>query len=240
MTRLAEVVALLVARQQAGDEAHSLCLVAAEVAAVDAAAVSLVSAEGAFTVVCCGTPRSRELMDAELTTGEGPCADAARTDRRVAEEDVRTSATSRWLGYNALAREIGVRGVFAVPVKVGAVRIGVLGLFCDEPGPLRDAQWSDVYLMATVVGRVVLALQAGAPPGTLAAALERDGASEVAVHWACGMVAVQGTMSVRDSLVILRSHAFATGVTLADLAARVVANETHWNADRLAWADGAW
>ncbi len=239
-TRLSAVVALLVERQRAGEEAHALCLVAAEVIVVDGAAVSLVSPEGALTVVCCGTTRARDLMDAELTTGEGPCVDAARTRRTVVEVDVLTAATSRWLGYNALAREIGVGGVFAVPVKVGSVRIGVLGLYRDEPGPLRDDQWSDVYLMAAVIGRAILALQAGASPGMLAAALERDGASEVTVHWACGMLAVQGTVSVSDALVILRSHAFATGVTLAGLAARVVANETHWDADRLAWADGSW
>jgi hypothetical protein len=94
--------------------------------------------------------------------------------------------------------------------------------------------------MATVIGRVVLALQAGAPQDVLAAALERDGASEVAVHQASGMLAVQGAMPVGDALVVLRSHAFATGVTLVDLAERVVAGELHWDGDRLGWMDGSW
>ena len=89
--------------------------------------------------------------------------------------------------------------------------------------------------MASVVGRAVLAMQAGAPAEALAAELEREVAFDFTIHQAAGMVSVQGAMSVGNALVTLRTHAFATSTALLALAKRVVAREVIFEP-----ASGAW
>jgi hypothetical protein len=46
--------------------------------------------------------------------------------------------------------------------------------------------------------------------------------SRAAVHQATGMLAAQLHISIEDAFALLRSHAFATGLELTDVAAAVV------------------
>jgi hypothetical protein len=49
------------------------------------------------------------------------------------------------------------------------------------------------------------------------------------------MVAIQGFMSVRDALVTLRAHAFASNCQLSDLAECVVSRETRFESESGTW-----
>ena len=51
-------------------------------------------------------------------------------------------------------------------MRVGAVRLGALNLYCDQPGPLSDDQHADALVMADVAARWVLDVQAAAPPAS--------------------------------------------------------------------------
>ena len=115
------------------------------------------------------------------------------------------------------------------------MRLGALSLFHNQPGALTEQQSSDAYLMSSVIGRVVLSLQAGAQPGTLSTELEREATFDFSVHQAAGMVAVQGSMSVGDALVALRAHAFAIGASLSELAVSVVVRDVHFDAVGGTW-----
>ena len=77
------------------------------------------------------------------------------------------------MAFTPQAVEAGVRAVFGFPLRVGAVRLGALNLYQDRPGPLSDDQHADALVMADVIARWVLDVQAGAPPGALAEELER-------------------------------------------------------------------
>jgi hypothetical protein len=122
-------------------------------------------------------------------------------------------------------------------VRIGAIRLGALSLYRDQPGALSPSQASDAYLMASVIGRAVLAMQAGAPNHTLASELEREATFDFSVHQAAGMVAVQGSMTVGNALVALRAHAYATDTALSDLALRVVVRETSFDPHFGIWRD---
>ena len=141
----------------------------------------------------------------------------------------------RWLAFAPLAIAKGVQAVFAFPIVIGAARLGVLTLYRWKSGALSDQQESDASLMASVVGRAILDLQAGAPRGSLATQLERESHFDFTVHQAAGMVAVQGSLNVSDAMVALRAHAFATDQGLPALAANVVARRIRYNP-----SDGAW
>ena len=110
-------------------------------------------------------------------------------------------------------------------MRIGAIRLGALSLYERRPGPLTEAQSSDAYLMASVVGRAMLAIQAGTPTDSIGSELDRESTFHHTVHQAAGMVAVQGTMSVGEALARLRAHAFASNATASMLASRIVYRE---------------
>jgi hypothetical protein len=91
--------------------------------------------------------------------------------------------------------------------------------------------------MASVIGRAILALQAGGAPNGLVGQLGEVSMLDFRVHQAAGMVAVQGSMSLKDALVMLRAHAFATGRALSELSERVVSRTTRLAPESHEWID---
>ena len=82
--------------------------------------------------------------------------------------------------------------------------------------------------MAGVAAREVLALQAQAPPGALAAELEAGGNFRFVVHQATGMIAAQLDVGVAEAMIRLRAYAFANGRLLRDVADDVVARRVRF------------
>ena len=237
--RLIAILTLLDKRKRSGREEGRLCAVAAEVTEQSGAGIALLSEGGELTSLCASNKVAQRLMDLEITVGEGPCVDASRSFGAIEEVELLSSASSRWLAYSSSAGSAGARAVFGFPLCIGAICLGALSLYRDRPGPLTDAQASDAYLMASVVARAVLAMQAGAPRDMIADELVREATFDFAVHQAAGMVSVQGTMSVGDALVALRAHAFTTDCTSSALALRIVARDICLDPETREWRDTA-
>jgi hypothetical protein len=130
--------------------------------------------------------------------------------------------------------------LFGFPLQVGAVRLGALNLYCDRPGSLSDEQHADALVMADVAAQVILVLQAGAPPGKLAAELEAGADFQYVVHQASGMVAVQLGVSVGQALIRLRAYAFGNDRPVAAVAEDVVARTLRFDAESGEKDAGRW
>jgi hypothetical protein len=207
-----------------------LCDVSADVTGMSGAGIMLMSGDMPQGSVCTTNKVSALIEQLQYTLGEGPCVDAYRHDRPALEPDLAQPRTPRWLGFSGPAIRAGVRAVFGFPLQVGAVRLGALNLYCDRPGPLSDDQHADALVMADVAAQAVLVLQANAPPGKLAAALEEGADFQYVVHQASGMVAAQLEVSVGQALIRLRAHAFAIDRPLAEVGTDVVARKLRFDA----------
>jgi hypothetical protein len=201
------------------------------------AGIMLMSGDVAQGSVCSTDAVSALIERLQYGLGEGPCIDAYRSDRPVAEPDLAHPAAFRWPAFSGPAIDAGVRAVFGFPLHVGAARLGALNLYRDAPGPLTDEQHADALVAADVAAQAILMMQADAPPGRLAAALEAGGDFQIAVHQAAGMVAAQLDVTVGQALVRLRAHAFATGRSLTEVADDVVARRLRLAGDRPLNAD---
>jgi GAF domain-containing protein len=232
--RLLAILELL-AREERRDHPDSLCSTAAALTKLSGAGITLSSPGPQFTVYCASDDVARNLLDIEVTLGEGPGIEACRSDVALNETDLLSHGTSRWIAYSPAAVAIGARAVWGFPVRIGAIRIGALILYRDLPGPLSDIQESDAYLLASVVGRAILATRAGASQQELADELGLALSFDSSVHQAAGMVAVQGGLGLSDAFVALRAHAFSSGVSMAALAESVVRRDTHYNPGTRAW-----
>lgn len=88
-------------------------------------------------------PQELDLRQQE--TGEGPCLEAASTQRVVIVDDTRDDA--RWPLFCAAAQARGVGSMLCVPLWAGERRLGALSLYADEPavfGP-RDVQLVEMF-----------------------------------------------------------------------------------------------
>jgi GAF domain-containing protein len=163
------------------------------------------------------------IEELQYTLGEGPCVDAYREDKVVAEPDLADPVTRRWAAFTPPALEAGVRAVFGFPLRAGAVRLGALNLYRGCAGPLSGDQHADALVVAGVAARWVLEAQAGAPSEVIARELEIGADFHYIVHNAAGMVSVQQGISVAEALIRLRAFAFGSDRLLADVAGDVVA-----------------
>lgn len=199
-----------------------LCTVCAKVTGVTGAGIMLML-DGELRGSVCSTDDVSALIERlQFELGEGPCVDACHLDRPVSEPDLASPRTPRWLAFTPPVVAAGARAVFGFPLQVGAVRLGALNLYSDRARELTDAQHADALLVASMVAQAILAMQAGAPLGRLAAELEAGIDFQYVVHQAVGMVAVQLDVDVAVALVRLRAHSFALDRPLADVARDVV------------------
>jgi hypothetical protein len=140
----------------------------------------------------------------------------------VLEPDLAAHSSARWPALVPLAVAAGVRAVFAFPLRIGAVRLGAVTLFREVPGPLGDTQYADAQAKAVEASRTILALQADAPPGSVAIELDEGANFHFVVHQAAGMVSIQLGIGVTEALVRLRAHAFLTERSIDDVCRDIV------------------
>lgn len=232
--RLLTILEMLSVRAR-HDEGGLLCGVTADVTGVAAVVIALGANDVPLTRFCASDALAESMIDLEITVGEGPCTLSVRGNTSVSEPDLSSMTSAQWLLFAPQALALGTRGVFGIPVRLGAIRLGALCLYRDTVGELSDQQVTDAYLMASVVGRGIVAMQAGAPPGSLSRELEREGDFDFRVHQAAGMVAVEALMSISSALISLRMHAFTTSQSLSNVSARVIARELRFDTTSQEW-----
>lgn len=215
--------------QNGNIDTKRLCDACAQVTRVSGAGVMLMSGDVPRGSLCTTDDVSALIEQLQYDLGEGPCVDAYEQDHPVAEPDLASPRAPRWLAFSGPALGAGVRAVFGYPLQLGAVRLGALNLYCDTPGMLSVEQHSDALVMADIVAHAVLLLQAGAPPGAVAAELEQGADFHYVVHQAAGMAAAQLEISVGQALIRLRAHAFGNERRLEDVARDVVARRLRFD-----------
>ncbi|MGH3191986.1 MAG: GAF and ANTAR domain-containing protein [Streptosporangiaceae bacterium] len=170
-----------------------------------------------------------ELAGLQLTLGEGPSLDAAASGGPVLAPDLAGSESGRrWPTFAPAAVTAGAPAVFAFPLRVGAIRVGVLGLYRDKPGPLNTIQLGDALIFADTATLLLLDAQdqgtgdpgpragpGGQPPDL---ALHR-----AEIDQATGMLTEQLGVSITAAFVRLRAYAYVNDLRLADVARDIVA-----------------
>jgi GAF domain len=202
--------------------AGDACEVAAAVAGVDGAWLSVMSDPARRSLVHATDQRAAELDELQFTLGEGPGTDAFRLGSTVLATDLEAVAWRvRWPGFTlALA---GVAAVFAFPLVMGAIRVGVLGLYRKTPGPLDLDELADVLVCADTALLLLLNSRAGIDRGGDGRAPGGWSDEHAQVYQATGMVSAQRGVELEAALALLRAHAFANDLTLNEVAAAVVA-----------------
>ena len=202
-----------------------LCEVCAEVTEL---LVSIVlSGPGAMIAADGASDGAEAIEELQLTLGEGPRVDTWRGGRPVLVDDLRHSG-SRWVNFVPAAEALGVRAAYSYPLRVGAIRMGVLSLYSPSVSPLTPDRADGFATLAELVTGAVLSMQSATPEGALAPPLLQASEQPAVVHQAVGMVSVQLDCSVQDAFARLQARAFADDVGVGELARRVVRREVRF------------
>jgi hypothetical protein len=197
-----------------------LCRVATRDLTASDVGVTLVSAEGEMVTVATSGVRAARLEALQLELGEGPCVDAFASRRPVLVATLDARSVSRWPGYGPAAREEGVRAVFALPLQIGAARLGTLDIYRDQASTLSRVALARALTYAELAVGALLEAQDSDPTAMLTVDDPHGG---FIVYQAQGMVMVQLGATPTVALVRLRAHAYAEGRSLGDVAVDIVA-----------------
>lgn len=205
-----------------------ICELCVGMLGISGAGISLVTRTGNQGIVCATDALAEAIERLQLTLGEGPCVDAAQNRMPVLVPDLalpRDIVVDRWPVFLPGAREAGAGAVFAFPLLIGAVSVGVLDLYRLEPGELSRDELQAALMAADASALAVLDLDVEVDPGGGPGIVSYSGGQAFynpLLHQATGMVMVQLDIGTQEAFLALRARAFATGRALADIAADVV------------------
>jgi len=202
----------------------------AAAAAVDGAALTIVSTTGGRLFVHSTDAMSFDLDELQFSLGEGPCIEAVATGAPVFANALTAMATiERWPGFATAATALGAGAEYAFPLLHAGVSVAVLQTYRRQPGPLQPAHIeAAAALLASFRIRILRELVERLSDVSVVPAGVRDRAE---VHQATGMVAVQLDLDVDAALARLRAEAFANDMPVVMLAHDVVDRQFRFHRD---------
>ena len=204
---------------------QALCELSARLLPVSGAGVSLMTEAGNRGTVSASDDTAAHIEELQFSLGEGPCVDAFTTNAPVLVGDLNDpadAASGRWPGFRDGAGEAGVRAIFAFPLHIGAIRLGVLDLYRDAPGELDLDDLTTALAIADAAALALLRYAADQAPQFTDDDTDRS-SYRLEVHQATGMIRVQLGVSIQDAFVRLQAYAFSHARPISEVAADVVA-----------------
>ncbi|MFG1928913.1 GAF and ANTAR domain-containing protein [Cryptosporangium sp. NPDC048952] len=212
-----------------------MCRAAVGALSASGTGVSVFTADAVRGVCAASDARSERMEEMQFVLGEGPCIDAFDTRTPVLVADLGDDAATRWPMYAPAARAAGVRAVFAFPLQMGTVRLGVLDVFRDTVGALSDDHLIDARTFADVTVAALLDAQESTEEAGNASDIGIGDAIEhrAEVFQAQGMVMVQIEGTISEAMARMRAHAYAESRGLSEIARDVLAGRLSFDRDRL-------
>ncbi len=216
---------------------ESYCAPFLSVTHLTGAAISTIGSLVAPETLCASDAAAARLDELQFDLGEGPCWEVLATGRPVLERDIRTSIRGAWPAFTEAARDLPVRGMYAFPLAIGRLNVGVIDLYSDKPADLRDSRQRDAEALASIAARQILrelVMRSGDDNND-------DPGSEFSrrtIHQATGMVLAQLNVSADDAALILRAHAYSSGRTLRMIAEDVLERRLDFAAGSGSGEDG--
>jgi hypothetical protein len=162
----------------------------------------------------------RLLEEVQHDLGEGPCLMAFAEDRVVAVEDLGRELV--WDRIAVVVRQLQVRGVLSVPVRLADQPVGTLNVYATQPRAWAPAEVQALGAFAVVTAELVRTAVELAGREVEVAQLRRALASRVWIEQAKGMVAATQGITLDEAFQQLRRRARASSRKLAEVAQEVV------------------
>jgi GAF domain-containing protein len=213
------------------DGVPDLCSPFLDALPISGASIAVVSSSGARSTLCSSDEVAARLEELQFELGEGPQWLAMQTGQIVVIPDVNSAGHDDWPILGGVITELPIGAVYSVPLRMGAVTVGVASLYRDKPGALNEDQQTTALAIAsaiasTAVHRAMASATEDAATETAARpALRRE------VHQATGMILVQLDTTATIAYSRLQAYAFANGRTMQAVAHDVVTRKLTFEDD---------
>jgi hypothetical protein len=193
-------------------------------------------APGVGLEVLAGSDTIAEQLEwAQVMVGEGPGLDAIVSGGPVSVPNLAQSR--RWPIFLSEIAESGVGAMYALPLQMGAIKVGVLDLYCDAPAGFGARDFADAVAVSDLVTAILLTV---GRDGRIADSLgpwwdQPLGTKEV--HQATGMIMAQLGVDARSAFARLQGFAFISGRLLGEVAHDVVVRLLRFDPDPDTGAD---
>ena len=190
---------------------------------VAGASVSMLTGSMSQATLCATDEVAARIEELQLDLGQGPCWEAMDSRVPVLVPDVHDVADRPWPLFAASAQEVLAGGIFAFPLRVGAIDLGSLDVYRTQTGLLEPAVVTDATVLADTMAWAVLQ-RLLADSGEDLAGWERNYTdSRREVHQATGMVLAQVGTTATGAFALLRARAFSEGRTVRQVARDLIA-----------------
>lgn len=210
---------------------HELCLSCVKVLPVDRAALTVGDASSTWEPLGATDETAARIEAHQAVAGEGPAVDAAERGGPVLVEDLSTQF-DRWPGFTSALGPDASGAMFAFPLQIGAIAIGVLDLYRIAPEPIDSGELTAMQAVADIVTMVLMSRP---PPGdvntTPTDAWWTPSPSSSEIHQATGMVIAQLSVTPRIAYLRLRAYAFAHDRPLTEVARDVIERRLRFDPD---------
>jgi hypothetical protein len=172
---------------------------------------------------------------AQVMVGEGPGLDAILGDGPVSVPNL--ALAERWPVFLSEIADSGVGAMYALPLQMGAIKVGVLDLYCDVPTRLGAHDFADAVAVSDLVTAILLTVgRDGRMTDSLGPWWDQPlGTREV--HQATGMIVAQLGVDARSAYARLQAFAFGSGRLLRQVAHDVVVGLLRFDPDDDVGAD---
>jgi hypothetical protein len=204
-----------------GDQPVRLCEACVTSLPVQRAGIS-VHVDGVGMEVLCASDYVAERVEwVQVSLGEGPAWEAVASGGPVVVADL-GHVDGRWPVFSSEASASGVGSMLAVPLQVGAIKVGVLDLYRDDAQPVDSQDFADAMAVADLVTAILLTVgRTGRISETLGPWWDQP-LSTREVHQATGMIMAQLGIDAREAYVRLQAFAYAGRRPIDDVAHDVV------------------
>lgn len=213
-----------------GALAEQFCRACVAGLGIDGAAISLLPESASRETLYATDATAERVEELQYTLGEGPCIEAVTSGRPVLVPDVeKATGQTRWPMFAAaVAEQAGIGAVFALPLQLGTINLGVLDLYRTTPGDMGDSELRDAMRAADTAALMLLALRTDPGDGQW---WDHSWTGRAEVHQATGMVVAQLGVGAQDAFARLRGYAFSQERLLDDIARDVVARRLRFTED---------
>ena len=208
-----------------GDFLHECIERCQEALGVDAGGVMLEHEDGTLRLAAATSQKMEHYEEAEIRNDEGPCIDAYRNVEQVVAEDLDRSS-DRWPKAAAAALDLGMRAVYAFPLRLRDDCIGALNLYRESTGPFGDDDVRLAQAFADVAAIGILQERRASDSETRTGQLQTALKSRVVIEQAKGVIMAKAGVSEPEAFNMLRSHARNRRVKLHDVASGVVKSQS--------------
>lgn len=207
-----------------------LCHACVEALPVEMAAIAVHVAGSGLEVLCASDGVAEQVEWAQITLGEGPGLAAIVSGGPVVAHDLATPG-GQWPTFAAEAVRAGIGALYALPLEIGAIRVGVLDLYRDHAAALGGKDFADAVAVAELVTAILLA------EGRTGQFIEPLGPwwdqplSTREVHQATGMIVAQLGVTAHEAYVRMQAFAYSNGRMLSEVAEAVVHRTLRFDPD---------